>query len=277
LRGKAILKFNWGNFFLPKEEVDEKISHLERKKIDERRIRKKRSEDLSAVEAVFDRSTLLTLYHILNSGVISELFGVISTGKEANVYWAKGEDEKDYAVKIYRTVTADFKKMFVYVQGDPRFKRIKKDTRSLIYTWATKEFKNLKRAQQAKIRVPEPIVVRNNVLVMEFIGEDGIPAPRLKDKAPEDPNDALNIILKYVRSLYQTANLIHADLSEYNILMWNEPVIIDVSQSVLIQHPLAQKFLLRDIKNILRYFRPLVNDIPTTERVYRKIIGGKTK
>ncbi|MFX0096474.1 MAG: serine protein kinase RIO [Candidatus Hodarchaeota archaeon] len=262
---------------MPREEVEETISHLERKKIDERRIRKKRSEDLSAVEAVFDRSTLLTLYHLINSGVISELFGVISTGKEANVYWAKGGDEDDYAVKIFRTVTADFKKMSVYVQGDPRFKRIKKDTRSLIYTWATKEFKNLTRAQEAKVRVPKPIAVRNNVLVMEFIGDDGIPAPRLKDMAPEDPNDALNVILKYIRNLYQTAKLIHADLSEYNILVWNEPVIIDISQGVLIQHPLAQEFLLRDIKNILRYFRPLVNDIPSTETVYRKIVGGKAK
>ena len=262
---------------MPREEVDKAISHLERAKIEKRRIRKKRSEDLSAVEAVFDRSTLLTLYHLINSGVISELFGVISTGKEANVYWARGEDGKDYAVKIYRTVTADFKKMLVYVQGDPRFKRIKKDTRSLIFTWATKEFKNLKRAQEAKIRVPNPIAVRNNVLVMEFIGEDGIPAPRLKDKEPEDPKETLKIILKYSRSLYQKANLIHADLSEYNILMWNEPVIIDVSQSVLIEHPMAQEFLLRDIKNILRYFRPLVNNIPTTETVYRKIVGGKAK
>lgn len=262
---------------MPEKEVDDAVSRLERIKIDKRRVRKKRSEDLSAVEAVFDRSTLLTLYYLINSGVISELFGVISTGKEANVYWAKGENEEDYAVKIYRTATADFKKMSVYVQGDPRFKRVKKDTRSLIYTWATKEFKNLKRACEAKVRVPKPMAVRNNVLVMEFIGEDGIPAPRLKDQAPRDPEDTLNTILEYMKSLYQIARLIHADLSEYNILFWDGPVIIDVSQGVLVQHPLAQEFLLRDIKNILRYFRPRVDYIPDTETVYRRIIGGKTK
>ncbi|MFX1485933.1 MAG: serine protein kinase RIO [Promethearchaeota archaeon] len=262
---------------MPRKEVDETVGRLERTKIDKRRIRKKRSEDLSAVEAVFDRSTLLTLYYLINSGVINELFGVISTGKEANVYWAKGEDEEEYAVKIYRTTTADFKRMLVYVQGDPRFKRVKKDTRSLIYTWATKEFKNLTRAYDAGVRVPKPVAVRKNVLVMEFIGGDGIPAPRLKDKEPRNPRAILSTILKYVRSLYQTARLVHADLSEYNILIWDEPVIIDVSQAVLVQHPLAQEFLFRDIKNVLRYFHSLVDDLPDPETVYRRIIGGKTK
>ena len=108
-----------------------------------------------------------------------------------------------------------------------------------------KEFKNLKLAEKGEVRVPSPFEVRNNVLVMEFIGDiEGVPAPRMKDIPPDDPEKVFHTIIEYVSRLYHKAKLVHADLSEYNVLMdKNMPVLIDLAQGVLIDHPHSKKFL----------------------------------
>jgi serine/threonine-protein kinase RIO1 len=89
--------------------------------------------------------------------------GVVSSGKEAKVYWGKTKDGTDLAVKINLTSSAEFKKgILKYIEGDPRFKNIKKDTRSLFSVWAAKEFRNLQEAYDAKVPVPHPIAVKSN-------------------------------------------------------------------------------------------------------------------
>jgi len=61
-----------------------------------------------------------------------------------------------------------------------------------------------------------------------------------------------------MRRLYQEARLVHGDLSEYNILLYDgEPIIIDMGQAVMLEHPMSREFLSRDIKNIVRYFKKL--------------------
>jgi RIO kinase 1 len=97
-----------------------------------------------------------------------------------------------------------------------------------------------------------------NVLVMEFIGKDSVRAPILKDVAPEiDPSEVYDKVAEYMRLLYQKAGLVHADLSEYNIMYYDQPVLIDMGQSVLLDHPSAEEFLVRDVKNIVRFFGAL--------------------
>src|SRR3989304_1848017 len=136
------------------------------------------SAERATLEEVFDQSTRMVIYHFLTSGVLDELHGVVNAGKEARVYWGKTKDDKDLAVKIYLTSSAEFKRgMLKYIEGDYRFKGVKRDTRSLISTWAQKEFRNLEQAFRAKVRVPKPVAVMNNVLVMEFIGKGGDNAP----------------------------------------------------------------------------------------------------
>ena len=132
------------------------------------------SAERATLEEVFDQSTRMVLFSFLSSGIINEVNGVVSAGKEARVYWGTNIDGKDLAVKIYLTSSAEFRKgMLKYIQGDYRFKGVKHDTRSLIYSWAQKEFRNLEQAMRAKVRVPKPVGVTKNVLVMEFIGEKG--------------------------------------------------------------------------------------------------------
>jgi len=241
-------------------------------------MKEKRSEEYEVLEEVFDRSTLMVIYDFLNKGVIDEIHGVVKAGKESRVYWGKDKQGNELAIKIYLTVSAEFRKgMWKYIEGDPRFKGVKRDTRSLVFAWAQKEFRNLEQATMAKVRVPKPIAVKNNVLIMEFIGEDGIPAPRLKDikLTSREYEEALKKIVEYITILYRNAELVHSDLSEYNVLWWNEPVLIDLSQAVLISHPLSQEFLVRDLKNILKYFSNEGVRTPTLEEVYHRVTGEK--
>src|SRR3990172_1923533 len=91
-------------------------------------------------------------------------------GRKGGVSGGRTRKGKDLAVKIYLTSSAEFKKgMFKYIEGDYRFKGIKHDTRSLIFAWAQKEFRNLEQAFRAKVNVPKPLAVKNNVLLIEFI------------------------------------------------------------------------------------------------------------
>ena len=233
------------------------------------------SSERATLEEVFDRSTLMVIYNLLKSGVIDELHGVVSAGKEARVYWGKNKEGKELAVKIYLTSSAEFRKgMFKYIEGDHRFKSVRHDTRSLIFTWAQKEFRNLEQAARAKVRVPKPIVVKSNVLIMEFIGKNGESAPSLKEQLPRDPEKVYNVLLTYLERLYRKADLVHGDLSEYNVMVWNgRPVLFDMSQSVPTSHPLAEVLLRRDFANVNRFFSRLGVKVIPVDEAYKKVVG----
>lgn len=212
---------------------------------------------------VFDKGTLLTLHKMLLHGVLRSLDFPVSTGKEANVFRGTTPRGGYVAVKIFRTNTSTFKHVLQYIQGDERFEGVSGDKRALVHAWTQKEFRNLLRAREAGIAVPEPIKALSNVLIMEYIGIKKGPWPSLKDAAVRpDQMQALcdKVIGDYV-TLYNEADLIHADISEYNILVegagTDKPVprIIDIGQAVLKNHPMAQEFLDRDLRNLTAFFR----------------------
>ncbi|MCL1970111.1 MAG: serine protein kinase RIO [Candidatus Bathyarchaeota archaeon] len=234
-----------------------------------------RTNERATVEEVFDQATRLVVFGLLNAGTLYEVNGVVSSGKEARVYWGKNSAGVDLAVKIYLTSSAEFKKgILKYIEGDPRFKSVKRDTRSLFAVWAQKEFRNLEEAGQARVRVPKTVAVKSNVVVMEFIGKDGVSAPSLKESPPDDPERIYKLLVTNLKRLYQKAKLVHGDLSEYNILMWKgKPVIIDMSQSVSIEHPMAKFMLTRDINNLNRFFNKLNVNIIPVEELQKQIVG----
>ncbi|MBS7623330.1 serine protein kinase RIO [Candidatus Bathyarchaeota archaeon] len=238
-------------------------------------MREKRSEDMQVIEEVFDKPTLMTVYSLLNRGYLKSIFGVAKSGKESRVYWGKSPEGLDLAVKIYLTTSTEFRQgMQKYIEGDPRFERVSKKTRSLIYTWARKEFDNLKLAEEAGVRVPRVITVEKNVLLMEFIGMDGMSAPLLKETPLKDPERMFQRIVEDMRKLYSRAGLVHGDFSEYNIMVWwGEPVIFDLSQAVKLDHPMADRFLRRDISNIAGYFSRIGVNVPGLEEIYRQVVG----
>ena len=255
--------------------VQEKIAH-EEKRIERRdkMLEHNFTSERATLEEVFDQATRMVVYKFMTEGVLDEVHGVVSAGKEARVYWGKNKEGKDLAVKIYLTSSAEFKKgMFKYIEGDYRFKGVKHDTRSLIFAWAQKEYRNLEQAARAKVNVPKPIAVKNNVLVMEFIGKDGVSAPSLKEQAPTNPEKTYRLLLTYLRRLYRDADLVHADLSEYNIMMWrSKPVVFDMSQSVPSSHPLAQSLLQRDLVNVNKFFSRLGVRVLSADEAYRLVV-----
>jgi len=233
------------------------------------------SAERATLEEVFDQATRMVIYRFMTEGILNEVHGVVSAGKEARVYWGKNKEGKDLAVKIYLTSSAEFKKgMFKYIEGDHRFKGVRHDTRSLIFAWAQKEFRNLEQAFRAKVNVPKPFAVKNNVLVMEFIGKNGVSAPSLKEMLPSDPEKTYRTLLTYVERLYRKADLVHGDLSEYNVMVWKgKPVVFDMSQSVPTSHPLAKFLLERDLANVNRFFSRYGVKVLSNDEAYRQVTG----
>lgn len=251
------------------DKADEKIQKL----ISEKRI--KDADDKKVASEVFDDKTLKTLYKLANQGYLDILNGAISTGKEANVLKGFQDDGSIIAVKIYRITTSDFKKMHYYIDGDPRFKVRSTNKRQLIKAWVNKEYRNLNRLYDNGVNVPKPIVALDNVLLLEFIGDDyGEPSKTAQNNPPEDPNDFYERLLLEMDRFINKSNLIHGDLSSFNILNHNQnPVIIDVSQSVVKDHPIAKELLIRDIRNISNEFTKL--GVDTSEEKIKEYLNLK--
>uniref|UniRef100_A0A673H3B3 Serine/threonine-protein kinase RIO1 n=1 Tax=Sinocyclocheilus rhinocerous TaxID=307959 RepID=A0A673H3B3_9TELE len=222
--------------------------------------RVKDKSDRATVEQVLDPRTRMILFKMLSRGVFSEINGCISTGKEANVYHATTAKGESRAIKIYKTSILLFKDRDKYVSGEFRFRHgyCKGNPRKMVRTWAEKEMRNLIRLQTAQIPSPEPIMLRSHVLVMSFIGRDDMPAPLLKNAVlSESKSRELYLqIIQNMRIMYNDARLVHADLSEYNMLYHNgDAYIIDVSQSVEHDHPHALEFLRKDCSNVNDFFQ----------------------
>uniref|UniRef100_A0A671MEN2 Serine/threonine-protein kinase RIO1 n=1 Tax=Sinocyclocheilus anshuiensis TaxID=1608454 RepID=A0A671MEN2_9TELE len=222
--------------------------------------RVKDKSDRATVEQVLDPRTRMILFKMLSRGVFSEINGCISTGKEANVYHATTAKGESRAIKIYKTSILLFKDRDKYVSGEFRFRHgyCKGNPRKMVRTWAEKEMRNLIRLQTAQIPSPEPIMLRSHVLVMSFIGRDDMPAPLLKNAVlSESKSRELYLqIIQNMRIMYNDARLVHADLSEFNMLYHNgDAYIIDVSQSVEHDHPHALEFLRKDCSNVNDFFQ----------------------
>ena len=266
--------------------IDDQVTSLSRHaaklKLDERQSglgakhdRVADKSDRATSEQVLDPRTRMILLQMINRNVVSEVNGCLSTGKEANVYHALFIPQEDgleadvaplhRAIKVYKTSILVFKDRDKYVTGEYRFRQgySKSNNRAMVKVWAEKEMRNLKRIYASGIPCPEPVQLRLHVLVMGFLGDKrGIPAPRLKDVelVGSDIETRWKLLylqlLGYMRILYQTCRLVHADLSEYNILYHNDKLwLIDVSQSVEHDHPRSLEFLRMDIKNVSEFFR----------------------
>ncbi|MBO3769501.1 MAG: serine protein kinase RIO [Thermoproteota archaeon] len=261
---------------MTREKVFDRLELRERLIEKLQRMKVKRSENFEVFSEVFNVEVLMQLYELLRKGFLKEFNGEISSGKESKVFHAIAKGNIEVAVKIYLTVNTEIRRMMLkYIIGDRRFERIKSDSRSLVYTWARKEYANLDTLYNAGLLVPKPMLVQKNILIMKFIGENGQRAPLLKELPELDnPHEIYEQIIDFIIKSYSKAKLIHADLSEYNIMIWSgKPFIIDVSQAVPVTHPLAEEFLRRDIENINRFFirKGWITEEVSVEEVIRRI------
>jgi len=221
---------------------------------------KKSPEKFKTWGNVFDNFTIITLQKIIDKRIIDGLFGPLKIGKESNVFIARKGD-KNIIAKIYRLEVCDFKRMYDYLRYDPRYDRMQKKRRQIIFSWVQREFRNLHLARKAGVRVPTPMLISNNVLIEEFIGNDtkniDAAAPMLKDAYPQDPEKFYRQTKKMIEKLLK-AKLVHADLSSFNILNHHEkPVFIDMSQTTPLENPRAKEYFQKDTRNIVNFFSKL--------------------
>lgn len=259
------------------EDIEKKGDRIERRYEEHALLKEKNKEEFRVIEEVFDRLTLQGILKLFKKEVIHEIHGVVNAGKEARVYWAIDSNRNELAVKIYYTHTAGFRKgIMKYIQGDPRFKKVKKNIRSIIYLWSQKEFSNLQLCEKAGVNAPRPIDFYRNILVMTFIGEDGVPAPLLRDVDLQDQRRFYFKILNEMQLLWQKGGIVHGDLSEYNLMVYKEkPVIFDVSQAMLTSHPIANILLDRDIQKINSYFGQLGVETRDPNKLREWVTSGK--
>jgi len=223
---------------------------------------------------VFSKHSLGLLFQMSSQGYFDKLESAISVGKEANIFTALTKKDDRVVVKIYRLENCNFNQMYRYLNQDPRYTSLKRRTRLIIFSWTQREYRNLMLAREV-IKVPKPIAFKDNILVMEFIGDDD-PAQELKNSPPKDPKKFYKKVTDNMHKLFKKG-LIHGDLSPFNILNYNEePVFIDFSQSTMTTASNAKELIMRDVKNIVIYFRKF---FPITEneeeRLYEKIVGKK--
>ena len=221
---------------------------------------------------VFSKHSMELLFQMQSQGYFERLESTISVGKEANIFTAINKHNDRVIVKIYRLENCNFGQMYNYLKHDPRYTDLKNRTRLIIFTWTQREYRNLMLAREV-IKVPKPIAFKDNIVVMEFIG-DTDPAQELKDAKPKDPKKFFEKVVNNMRKLFKKS-LIHGDLSQFNILNYNEePVFIDFSQSTMTTAENAKELIQRDVKNICIYFRKFFPISEAEEiKIYNKIVG----
>ena len=257
------------------EDIDKKLESKIEKKLISKSKRKYSTDDGfkkgKVVNEVLDKPTVMTLYKMIKDHTIAYVNGSVSAGKESVLFWAVDEKKNDVALKIYLVTTSNFKKREPYILGDPRFSHLKKGTKNLVYLWAQKEFRNLSQCYESGIPVPKPISVINNVLAMEFIGENGIPASSLLSSTINQ-NDYSQLI-SIITDLYKKAKLVHGDLSEYNIFKTSKQLVVfDFGSAIDIRHPNAENFLKRDINNMNRFFNKRGISVEDSTKLFEAIV-----
>ncbi len=204
----------------------------------------------------FDEQSEMALYRLMNRGVIARLGRPIRQGKESLVVHGVAPDGSELAVKVHSSRVFGSRERRQYIFGDWRFRHAKRHI--VLRTeeiWAEKEFRNLVRLRKARIPAPIPVAFEENIVVMSLIGENGIGAPQLNETEDLDYDKTAEKLRAILRDLVLRAELVHGDLSPYNILIWkNRPYLIDISQAVLVTHPDAAHLLHGDIAKLASFF-----------------------
>lgn len=210
----------------------------------------------------FDHPTLLAISRLVSRGLFESLDFPISMGKEGGVF--RGSGAAGFcAVKVYRIGNSVFRALPPHVLEEFRRELGEHGSVQLIAAWTRREHTILTRLRTAGVRVPQPLGYLRNVLVMELVGPgDGSSSPRLKDAAIADAGRLRTEFAHQVRRMVTEAQLVHGDLSPYNVLEGPEetPVFIDVAQAIPVAHPQAKALLERDLRTFGRYFERLGAD-----------------
>ncbi|MEM5831716.1 MAG: RIO1 family regulatory kinase/ATPase [Candidatus Aenigmatarchaeota archaeon] len=220
-------------------------------------------EGLKVFSKVLDDLTIKALVELRNRRVIFGLVGIIKEGKESVIFLGKDFEKNFIAIKIYRIYHSDFKIMRNLLVLDSRYGRIKREKRNVVFAWCNREYRNLRIAyEKGKVSCPRPIISYQNILVMEFLGENGVSYPQLKD-VNLDYQSAKNFYFQIIENMknLKKIGLVHGDLSEHNILVGNDKIyLIDFSHGVRSDSIVYDEMFKKDLENINRFFSNFLSE-----------------
>lgn len=193
----------------------------------------------------------LAINTLVKAGILEAFGKPLGVGKEADVYDALTPDNKRIAVKFHRLGRTSFRQT-------RRVRSYVAERRHISWLYqsrlgAEKEFEALKLLYPHRVAVPKPIYQNRHTVAMSMI--EGAELAEYKEMP--NPQKTLHEVLLNIRRALKNVGIIHADLSEYNVLIkpnWH-PLIIDWPQYVTREHPNAEQLLERDIKNLVRFFQ----------------------
>jgi RIO kinase 1 len=272
-----------------------KIKANHKPKMSRQQILAELTDDLSDVELGFETTyrpsryeqgwLLQSLFSFYDEGLITDVLALVKGGKEASVYLcqahpATGLDlvaAKVYRPRMFRNLRNDAMyrqgREVLVATGKPAGKAAGTIARAIRNktafgleaahtSWLMHEFVATERLYEAGGAVPRPISSSDNAILMSYHGDDGLAAPTLNTVhlEAEEARRLFREVLRNVDLMLQN-DLIHGDLSAYNILYWapqgppGEMTIIDFPQVVnLHDNPKAQFILERDIRRTCEYF-----------------------
>jgi len=218
------------------------------------------------------------LRELVDDGAIQEILRQLKSGKEASVFVVLVDGVR-CAAKVYKSADQrNFRQRQDYVEGrqaadsreqramdkGSRFGRAKREE-----AWQGAEAAAMRRLFTAGVRVPQPRLHADGVLVMDLVlGRDGEPAPQIaalrydRDQARQLHRTVMQEIARML-----CAGLVHADLSEFNVLLAHDgPLIIDFPQAVdAARNNNAKRLLLRDVANLTRFFARFAPELRRSE------------
>ncbi|HZQ38436.1 MAG TPA: RIO1 family regulatory kinase/ATPase [Dehalococcoidia bacterium] len=219
-------------------------------------------------------SELLSDEHVasfFDNAWITDVLYPVKSGKEATVYCCRAHPrtgQRLLALKVYRELRSrGFRNDAAYTEG--RFRQETHELRAMrkktakgrefqFGAWLGHEYETIRTLHTAGAAVPRPIAAGENALLMEFIGDGDGAAPTLQtiDLRRVEAERLFSEALRNVE-LMLGCNLVHGDLSAYNLLYWQGRLrLIDFPQAIDPRfNSNAYSFLQRDIENLCRYFQ----------------------
>jgi RIO kinase 1 len=209
--------------------------------------------------------------HFLAEGLITEVIRPIKSGKEASVHLCRANPSTTgrslLAVKAYlprerrnfrndaiykegRVITK--RRLRVAMEKKTRFGRTIEDA-----LWVDREVEALRALTEAGADVPTVVAASGNAILMDYIGDEETPAPQLRH-VDLDADEAKEIFDRLIANVerFLRHNVIHADLSAFNVLYWDGDItVIDLPQFVdpRTNHN-AYPLLSRDVQNLVDHF-----------------------
>lgn len=216
---------------------------------------------------------MLAIRALAKTNVIEALGDIVGTGKESEIYLGLAPGGVRVAVKFLRIGKTSFRQT-ARVRPWVRDKSLSWYAQSKIA--AEREFKALKELVTHKAYVPSPLGYNRHVVVVEFI--DGV---ELYERPPlENPENVLDKILVTIAVAYHKAQIVHGDLSEYNVLVRRgdeTPFIIDWPQYVYRDDPSAGELLKRDVHYIVKFFNKVYGAKVSLEEAVRRVLEWHEK